>query len=563
MPVFFRELAGEGRVDRAAGLARNAVRGQPDFWMPVLFTRLRSGEIFAKPGDLRVRPRELQVLNLRLVLLAVSILALVLVVAGVGYLLLSPPPKPKEMDAGFNVAVARFMDVDESDQPIKDEQGEKIAEYIAERLDAELEALGIKDFDVWGPDYTGAVVGEDPEARAEVAGEIAKRIKAQVLVYGVIKHAGNDSSFQPEFVVSSDGFRSHAPEITGQNQLGKPLYIHLPFERRGLEAENPAFIARSEALNLITKGLVFFAKDQYLQAMEYFQQAVDLPNWLDNAGKEIAYLLLGNTRARQASRELDTSLVPKAIADYEAALLIQEREYNAVYGRALVGKASAIYVLAFLDPQNPPMPETVDRTRLDEAEALYLQALALEDQPESSRLPYKIALGLGQVYQLEALLGEVDGLEKARQQYDFVVQSYLESVQAEEEKGGTADDEAAQGDPLLGELASFAYARLALMEADKGNYDQALKLYDDSITIASPYWAARYTTDLALVYAQWALDLAESGDKEAALERIQQAIQQLQKGRDLASNLPDQALIDEAQQWLEMIRQIEDEIEGG
>jgi hypothetical protein len=59
MPVFFRELAGEGRVDRAAGVARNAVRRQPDFWMPVLFTRLRSGEIYAKPGDLRVRPREL------------------------------------------------------------------------------------------------------------------------------------------------------------------------------------------------------------------------------------------------------------------------------------------------------------------------------------------------------------------------------------------------------------------------------------------------------------------------------------------------------------------------
>jgi tetratricopeptide (TPR) repeat protein len=381
-----------------------------------------------------------------------------------------------------------------------------------------------------------------------------------VLIYGVVKHAGNDSSFQPEFVVSSSGFRSQAPEITGQNQLGKPLFIDLPFQRQGIEAENPAFVARSEALNLITMGLVYFASDNYPRAMDYFQQAIDLPNWLDDAGKEVAYLLMGNARTRQASRLLDTSQVPQAIDDYDTALEIREKYYDATYGRALVGKASATYVLAFLDPQNPPTPETLDHDRLTEAEMLFNQALALEEQPESSRLPQKIAFGLGQIYQTKHLLGETNMLEKARQQYQSVVEAYQDSIKAEQESRNSAnEDEPVLGDVTLRELASFAYARLALIEADQKSYDRAVELFDLSIGTASPYWRARYTIDQALIYAQRAIDLNDDGQKEAAQKDMQIALEQVRKGRDLASNLPDRAMVDDAGEWLDELQRILDE----
>ena len=45
MPVFFRELLHDGQVDRAMAVARGAVRNRPDWWSPVLYTRLRSGRI--------------------------------------------------------------------------------------------------------------------------------------------------------------------------------------------------------------------------------------------------------------------------------------------------------------------------------------------------------------------------------------------------------------------------------------------------------------------------------------------------------------------------------------
>lgn len=50
MPVFFEELQKDGQIDRALAVARGTIREAPDFWMPVLFMRLRSGKIWYVPG---------------------------------------------------------------------------------------------------------------------------------------------------------------------------------------------------------------------------------------------------------------------------------------------------------------------------------------------------------------------------------------------------------------------------------------------------------------------------------------------------------------------------------
>jgi len=50
MPVFFDELQRDGQIDRSLAVARGAVRGKPDFWMPALFMRLKSGRIWYVPG---------------------------------------------------------------------------------------------------------------------------------------------------------------------------------------------------------------------------------------------------------------------------------------------------------------------------------------------------------------------------------------------------------------------------------------------------------------------------------------------------------------------------------
>jgi hypothetical protein len=50
MPIFFEELQRDGQIDRALAAARGSVRHRPDFWMPVLFMRLKSGRIWYVPG---------------------------------------------------------------------------------------------------------------------------------------------------------------------------------------------------------------------------------------------------------------------------------------------------------------------------------------------------------------------------------------------------------------------------------------------------------------------------------------------------------------------------------
>ena len=53
MPVFFRHLAQEGQIDRALAVARGAaLAADPkctDFWMPVLFNRLKDGQVWYVP----------------------------------------------------------------------------------------------------------------------------------------------------------------------------------------------------------------------------------------------------------------------------------------------------------------------------------------------------------------------------------------------------------------------------------------------------------------------------------------------------------------------------------
>ncbi|NTV63493.1 MAG: ATP-binding protein [Oscillochloris sp.] len=48
-PTLFRKLRDTGQVDLAMAAARTAILHQPDWWMPALFLRVRSGQLFTQP----------------------------------------------------------------------------------------------------------------------------------------------------------------------------------------------------------------------------------------------------------------------------------------------------------------------------------------------------------------------------------------------------------------------------------------------------------------------------------------------------------------------------------
>jgi hypothetical protein len=65
-PTFFAALARTGLVDEAMATARRAVQDQPDWWVPVLFSRLRSGRTYYRPGFTERRESTWQSLELQL-----------------------------------------------------------------------------------------------------------------------------------------------------------------------------------------------------------------------------------------------------------------------------------------------------------------------------------------------------------------------------------------------------------------------------------------------------------------------------------------------------------------
>ncbi|NTW04342.1 MAG: CHAT domain-containing protein, partial [Oscillochloris sp.] len=50
-PIFFRELLRDGFADQALAVARLAVYNQPDWWVPVIYSRLREGRIWSVVDD--------------------------------------------------------------------------------------------------------------------------------------------------------------------------------------------------------------------------------------------------------------------------------------------------------------------------------------------------------------------------------------------------------------------------------------------------------------------------------------------------------------------------------
>jgi tetratricopeptide (TPR) repeat protein len=516
--------------------------------MPVLYTRLQGGLIYGEAEPVVIRPPELRRLNRGLL---AAIVGVALLVIAVGIFLavqnvrtqetLKATPTPSEMTKGFNVAIAEFSVVDEQGQPLNGKDGLVMADYLYDRLLGELAAAPDLDEELWPASLTGPILGDVPQARRSAAAARAEQIHAHVLIFGQVRVVDGIGSFIPEFYVSYQGFARNAPEILESNLLGDELEVTIPFQReQAAGGGNPALVARSRALGLLTIGLGYYAFDRYEQALSYFDQAVNTPDWLDSAGKEIAYLMRGNARVRLVGQEqqrldltteqfqaLQTDLIP-AQADYQKAWEIT----GGAYGRALIGLGGVAYLQAFRDP-NAWSPETVDETLLKQAEDFFNQALNLPDQPVEYHLPAKAHFSLGQVYQVRGeAFGQEELFDLAKAEYQQVIEEY---------KAG-ADS--------LQEMASQSYARLGYLEIVRGSIEGAVNQYEAALEIASPYYQAVYSDALGRLYFEYGVQAVEAGDETNARPRLQRAEKLLEEALKRAQANTDQVLVDQYQALL-------------
>jgi len=457
--------------------------------------------------------RDLKIFNVSLPMMPVVVI-LVAVILVMAYLVL--PKRPKAMTGLFNIAVAEFSVLNSEGQPLRTEDGKKFAEFLHQRLVTEFAGLGLTiPYEIWSPEYTGLIPGGDPAERARSPGALADRINANILVYGVINKAEDSSRVYPEFYVNYRGFEQ-AQEITGEHELGKSIRLDLPFDPAQFQGvDNPALTARIQVLNLITVGLAYYSTDNLNQALEYFSRGEATPGWLSNAGKEVVYLLLGNTEARMASQAKSPELLESALAHYERALSI-----NPDYARAKVGRAGVYYLLALGDP-NVSSFDTVNDELLDQADAEYEAALTF-DAPESANIDEKVHFGLGQVYLVRAQIEAGEWTVRAKNEFNQVIAAYQ------------------SGDPRLTDLAGHAYARLGLIALLEGDADNAASNYEMASKLVTPYWQGIYKARIGEIYV-------DVGEIDLALRAFQEAVQ-------IAEQFGDE---ESAERYLDRVREIE------
>jgi tetratricopeptide (TPR) repeat protein len=471
-PVFFRELLRDGASDRAINIARLAVADDcPDWWAPVLLTRVRDGLIWVPPRPTVGLGRGQRVV--------VALIALLVALAAAAVLLVTLGPMfapPAPMTGSFNVAVAEFGALDGDGRARPSPAGRALASTVYAQLSSELPQLGFT-IDVRGPDAVRALPGSTLAAQDAAARSLAAAIHADIVIYGYVSADG--TTVEPRIYIADRQIRG-AEELEGQHELGAPLRSAADIATNFVAREEiaAAMRERSGALTRFIIGVNYYALKNYARAREWFEIAAETPGWERHDGKEVLYLFLGNTEGR--------------LGDLAAA----ERHFNeaaairAGYARALVGLGEVKLLRAVRAGACEPGG---DQAIIEQAKATFQSALEAPIQPPASDIPVKVAFNLGRAYLCQSTAGAADRYTEAEAEFARVVAAY------------EAGD--ARTKDRLRFRAAQAYANLALVYLPETptapraeeRYKQALDAYDrallltdaDETGLRATYQAAR------------------------------------------------------------------------
>lgn len=334
-----------------------------------------------------------------LVIPTLPLLALIMMVAAAFVYLVFLPRGPKEMSGEFNVAVAQFGQLDTAGTIVAKDDSKNLSRWLFERLQAEYKSLMPEiNTQIWHDSLDlgvriGIIQGLNPETRAEAAADLAKRIKADLVVYGNLATEGEAARFIPEFYVAE--LDDAAEEIVGRHELGAPIQLQLPVDRLGTRLQfNHKLSARAKALTFFTLGLAWEFSDRPDRALDFFQQAAGVEDWADDEGKEVVYLFIGREAFILWRKGED--MESEALEAFQRAL-----ELNPDYVRANIGLGNFYYQKA---EGTLGQPEANLLQMLDNVErAIVEYRQALESKMEIPGQPVEIRshLALSGAYRLK------------------------------------------------------------------------------------------------------------------------------------------------------------------
>jgi tetratricopeptide (TPR) repeat protein len=307
-----------------------------------------------------------------------------------------------------------------------------------------------------------------------------------MVIYGAIEGSETDIKVTPQFYVSPEFVNNfyEAREITGPYRLGSAILL----SKRQLDILDKKALAdeittRSKILTYIALGLAYSTRLNFSEAVEVYQSAEELI-WPDDQGKEVLYLLMGNTYSRnyQAQLQKQEASNNSGSVDHEA-LLKAKYYYQQAYAidphyvRALLGLGAVAFLESQLTAEKTRKPGDLNQNLLNLCVDYYQQALGSDNSPELADISPKGHFGLGRCYLALGFSGQNDRLQQARSEFELVIREYGEGK-----------------NPRIKELAGHAHAGLGRIYILAGNCADGVIEYQKGINLLTeyPYWQAAY-----------------------------------------------------------------------
>ncbi len=316
----------------------------------------------------------------------------------------SPTPTLRAKAPGFfNVVVADFGQLDDAGKPHPSEDGEKIAQALADSLKTEFDSLpaGVsQDFKPTVQFGNVGLVADDAAAQ-----ELAFRLGADAVVYGNLTPGQPASTLIPRFYVSK--LRSEADELVGSYNLGAPIPLRLPLDNDAMRGLNITLTYREKLLTGFSLGLLYDLLGRPEQALGVLTATLNnLQGRPEDEGREVLLYFIG--------RE---NLYLQRETDAEAAFN-KARNADPDYARAYIGLGGVAFQRA---QRQTPEERLATPTWLDQSLAAYQTALDKALATRDSQVAAKARLGLGYTHRLR-------GEAYLRQNFDDADKEFAQAI---------------------------------------------------------------------------------------------------------------------------------------
>lgn len=435
---------------------------------------IREARFAADVGELiqQIGGRHRRILGLRVRVAA--IVTTVVAVVGLVALITRPSPRrPKMNELTFNLAVARFQEQRSnghvSSSARASELGDGVADSIRKMLPVAFTNATAVGTELWGSGKVGHITGTTSVARARSARELAARINADVVIYGVLQSSNGVVELHSGYLLTARLLKSAgAADLAGTYDL-QPSPPFREDDIAGFPQLKKDLVGQSNNFGQLIAGLVDYAHGNYIQAATIFRDLDANRAWVDPSGRKALYLFLGKIL------ELQHDLAG-ARRQYERAIALDPR-----FPRALIARANVEFQLK----QPDCLHDGFDQTQASRSLADLAAAGRLPDPGGIGLVTTRVAFYTGRILWCEAFAGIVDATP-VREAYEKVVAEF---------EGGNS---------YAGEMAGSAHADLGAIDAYLLlDLPAAVKEYKQAITIARAILdtkVATYLGNLGCVY---------------------------------------------------------------